>query len=51
MRLTFPVGTFPACRSGLEVYDLHGNAAEHMNLPLAESQMSSRGSREYGYTR
>ena len=47
---TFPVGAYPACKSSLEVYDLHGNAAEHMNLPLNESQMSSLGSREYGYT-
>ncbi len=47
---TYPAGSFPQCRSRLEVYDLNGNAAEHMNLPLAESQMASRGSREYGYT-
>jgi formylglycine-generating enzyme required for sulfatase activity len=47
---TFPDGSFPECRSPLGVYDLNGNAAEHMNLPLAESQMSSRGSRELGYT-
>jgi formylglycine-generating enzyme required for sulfatase activity len=47
---TFPAGAFPSCRSTLGVYDLHGNAAEHMNLPLAENQMASRGSREYGYT-
>ena len=47
---TFPDGTFPECRSPLQVYDLNGNAAEHMNLPLNESQMSSRGSRELGYT-
>jgi formylglycine-generating enzyme required for sulfatase activity len=47
---TFPAGDFPACHSPLEVYDLNGNAAEHMNLPLNESQMSSRGSRELGYT-
>ncbi len=47
---TFPAGCFPECRSSLGVYDLHGNAAEHMNLPLAESQMASGGSREYGYT-
>ncbi len=32
------------------VYDLHGNTAEHMNLPLNESQMASRGSLELGYT-
>jgi hypothetical protein len=47
---TFPDGDFPACRSALEVYDLNGNAAEHMNLPLNASQMSSLGSRELGYT-
>ena len=47
---TFPAGVFPDCRSPLQVYDLNGNAAEHMNLPLNESQMSSRGSRELGYT-
>jgi hypothetical protein len=34
----------------LGVYDLNGNAAEHMNLPLNEEQMASRGSRQYGYT-
>lgn len=47
---TFPAGVFPACRSVLDVYDLHGNAAEHMNLPLDESQMASRGSKTLGYT-
>ncbi len=47
---TFPSGSFPDCRSPLGVYDLHGNAAEHMNLPLNESQMASRGSLELGYT-
>ena len=47
---TFPDGDFPACHSSLQVYDLNGNAAEHMNLPLDPSQMSSRGSRELGYT-
>jgi hypothetical protein len=47
---TFPTGMYPACRSSLAVYDLNGNAAEHMNLPLNERQMSSRGSHEYGYT-
>lgn len=47
---TYPTGDFPACRSPLEVYDLNGNAAEHMNLPLDASQMSSLGSRELGYT-
>lgn len=47
---TYPAGDFPACHSSLGVYDLNGNAAEHMNLPLEESQMASRGSRELGVT-
>jgi formylglycine-generating enzyme required for sulfatase activity len=47
---TYPTGSFPDCRSPLGVYDLHGNAAEHMNLPLAGSQMASLGSSELGYT-
>ena len=47
---TFPAGSFPECHSALGVYDLHGNAAEHMNLPLTEAQMASRGSMELGYT-
>jgi formylglycine-generating enzyme required for sulfatase activity len=47
---TFPSGSFPDCHSTLAVYDLHGNAAEHMNLPLSESEMASRGSTELGYT-
>ena len=47
---TFPDGMFPACESPLKVYDLNGNAAEHMNLPIKPEQMSSRGSRELGYT-
>jgi hypothetical protein len=47
---TYPAGFFPDCRSTLGVYDLHGNAAEHMNLPLSEDQMASRGSRTLGYT-
>jgi len=47
---TYPSGDFPACHSALGVYDLNGNAAEHMNLPLDESQMASRGSKELGYT-
>ena len=47
---TYPTGSFPGCRSSLEVFDLNGNAAEHMNLPMNVSQMSSRGSKELGYT-
>ena len=47
---TYPAGYFPDCRSRLEVYDLNGNAAEHMNLPLNESEMASRGSVALGHT-
>jgi formylglycine-generating enzyme required for sulfatase activity len=47
---TYPTGAFPDCRSPLGVYDLNGNAAEHMNLPLTPAQMASQGSEELGYT-
>jgi len=47
---TFPSGAFPACRSALDVFDLEGNAAEHMNLPLEPSQMASAGSLSLGVT-
>jgi hypothetical protein len=47
---TYPTGDFPGCHSPLQVYDLNGNAAEHMNLPLSEDQMASRGSKTLGYT-
>lgn len=47
---TYPAGDFPDCRSALGVYDLNGNAAEHMNLPLAPDQMASLGSETLGYT-
>jgi len=47
---TFPAGAFPACRSALDVFDLEGNAAEHMNLPLDPSQMASAGSLSLGVT-
>lgn len=47
---TYPTGDFPDCHSPLQVYDLNGNAAEHMNLPLSKEQMSSAGSKELGYT-
>jgi hypothetical protein len=47
---TYPAGSFPACQSPLGVYDVNGNAAEHMNLPLDESEMASRGSRDLGVT-
>ena len=47
---TYPAGDFPDCRSPLGVYDLNGNAAEHMNLPLDPGQMASAGSRTLGQT-
>lgn len=47
---TYPTGAFPDCRSALGVYDLNGNAAEHMNLPLNPAQMSSLGSQTLGVT-
>ncbi len=47
---TYPAGDFPACHSSSDVYDLNGNAAEHMNLPLNAGQMSGLGSKELGYT-
>ncbi len=45
---TYPAGSFPTCVSPLGVYDQHGNAAEHMNLPLAADQVAS--ARKYGVT-
>lgn len=47
---TYPAGSFAQCHSPLGVYDIDGNAAEHMNLPLNESQMASRGSQSLGVT-
>ncbi len=47
---TYPTGAFPKCVSKLGVYDQHGNAAEHMNLPMAPDQMASRGSKKLGVT-
>lgn len=40
---TFPAGAFPSCVSFFGVYDQHGNAAEHMSLPLKPDQLGSRG--------
>jgi formylglycine-generating enzyme required for sulfatase activity len=39
----FPAGSFPDCVSPLGVYDQHGNAAEHMNLPMKPEELGSRG--------
>ena len=47
---TYPAGSFPACVSPLGVYDLNGNVAEHMNLPVDATELASRGSRALGYT-
>jgi hypothetical protein len=40
---TYPAGSFPSCASRFGVYDQHGNAAEHMNLPMDPSELTSRG--------
>jgi hypothetical protein len=40
---TYPSGSFPECVSPFGVYDQHGNAAEHMNLPLTPDELGSRG--------
>jgi formylglycine-generating enzyme len=40
---SYPAGSFPQCVSPLGVYDQHGNAAEHMNLPLEPKELASRG--------
>jgi hypothetical protein len=42
---TYPAGAFPACVSRFGVYDLHGNVAEHMSLPLSPKELASRGGR------
>jgi hypothetical protein len=40
---TYPTGAFPECVSPFGVYDQHGNAAEHMNLPMSPEELGSRG--------
>jgi sulfatase modifying factor 1 len=40
---TYPAGAYPECVSSFGVYDQHGNAAEHMNLPMKPEELSSRG--------
>jgi len=45
---TFPTGSFPDCVSPLGVYDLHGNVAEHMNLPTRPNEIGSVGG--HGFT-
>lgn len=40
---TYPAGAFPKCVSPLNVFDQHGNAAEHMNYAMKPEQLASRG--------
>ncbi len=40
---TYPAGAFPECKSAFGVYDQHGNAAEHMLLPLRKADLGSSG--------
>ena len=40
---TYPAGSFPDCKSPFGVYDQHGNAAEHMALPLKREQLGKLG--------
>ncbi len=40
---TYPAGSFPECKNVLGVYDLHGNAAEHMNMPNQPDEFTSKG--------
>ncbi len=47
---TYPAGFSLSCKSSLGVYDLHGNAAEHMNLPLKKSEISSISKKSLGVT-
>ncbi len=47
---TYPTGAFPDCAGEFGVYDLHGNAAEHMNLPLAPEEMAGTGDGRLGVT-
>ncbi len=39
----YPAGSFPTCVSPLGVFDLNGNAAEHMNFPMKPEELGSRG--------
>ena len=47
---TYPAGMFPECSNALGAMDLHGNAAEHMNLPTRATEMASAGSETLGHT-
>lgn len=39
----YPAGYFSQCVTAGGVYDIHGNAAEHMNLPTKPSEMTANG--------
>jgi formylglycine-generating enzyme required for sulfatase activity len=43
---SFPSGSFPKCVSPLGIYDLIGNVAEMMNLPLSKNQLKDVGETE-----
>lgn len=49
---TYPAGMFPRCSNALGAFDLHGNAAEHMNLPERPDELASLplAQRKYGHT-
>jgi formylglycine-generating enzyme required for sulfatase activity len=47
---TYPAGAFPACVSPFGVYDLHGNVAEHMNLPMRRDELAGDPRPSYGQT-
>ncbi len=47
---TYPSGSFTECRGSLQVYDIHGNAAEHMSLPLAPEELGAVAGKSRGVT-
>jgi sulfatase modifying factor 1 len=47
---TYPTGAFPECKSPFGVYDQHGNAAEHMNLPVFTAEEMISHGKKGGYT-
>jgi formylglycine-generating enzyme required for sulfatase activity len=40
---TYATGSFPECRSPFGVFDMHGNVAEHMNLPSIPGELGKNG--------
>ena len=47
---TYPAGAYPACVSPFGAYDLHGNVAEHMNLPTRPEELAGEARTRYGET-